>query len=160
MAIDAIVPIVHPNNKVPNISLDALRKIYKRRNQELERNRRRKCPNRIGLERYILWYLRNLGRIGHEETKNLSKSFCFSPPTVQSYKPSQKILMPSATSVSDTLLSSIKAVNVNGIKATSEAAADGKWPLSRELYLLHQRRSERCCRKSYFLHPLLRKAKN
>lgn len=29
VAIDAIVPIVHPNNKVPNISLDDLRKIYK-----------------------------------------------------------------------------------------------------------------------------------
>lgn len=33
------------------------------------------------------------------------------------------------------LVSIIKAIEINGIKATPETAKDGKWPLSRDLYL-------------------------
>ncbi len=134
VAIDAIVPIVHPNNKVPNISLDDLRKIYKGEIKNWKEIGGANAP--------IVLVSRDTSSGTYETWEELvMKKQRISP---------RALLQSSNGTVVQTvsknpnaigyigfgyITPSIKAVNVNGIKATSEAAADGKWPLSRELYL-------------------------
>ena len=134
VAIDAIVPIVHPNNKVPNISLDALRKIYKGEIKNWKEIGGANAP--------IVLVSRDTSSGTYETWEELvMKKQRISPrafaSVLQRYSRTNRLKNPNAIGYIGFgyITPSIKAVNVNGIKATSEAAADGKWPLSRELYL-------------------------
>lgn len=134
IAIDAIVPIIHPKNTVSNISLDDLRKIYKGE-------------------------IRNWKQIGGQDAPIVLVSRDTSSGTYETWEElvmkkqriSPRALVQSSNgTVAQTVAKNpnaigyigfgyinpaIKAVSINGIEASAESAANANWPLARELYL-------------------------
>ena len=134
VAIDAIVPIIHPDNKIQNLSLEDLRKIYKGQIRNWEQVGGKDAP--------IVLVSRDTSSGTYETWEELvMKKQRISP---------RALLQASNGTVVQTVSNNpnaigyigfgyinptIKAVNVNGIHAEAATASSGKWPLSRELYL-------------------------
>lgn len=134
IAMDALVPVVHPDNPVKEISVEQLRDIYAGK-------------------------ITNWQELGGEDAKIVVISRDSSSGTFETW---EEIIM-KKTKVSPTALmqasngavvqavsknkkaigyigfgylnNSLKQINVNGIVAGAETALDGTWPIARELYL-------------------------
>ena len=134
VAVDAIVPIVNPKNSLKNLSLDDLRKIYK--------GEIKNWKDVGGPDAPIVLVSRDTSSGTFETWESL---------VMKNQRVSPRALLQSSNgTVVQTvaknpnaigyvglgyLVSIIKAIEINGIKATPETAKDGKWPLSRDLYL-------------------------
>ena len=134
IAVDALVPVVHPDNPVKGLSAEQLREIYKGN-------------------------IKNWKEVGGNDEKIVVISRDTSSGTYESWeeiimkkeKVSPTALMQTSNggvvqAVSNNkkalgyigfgyLNSALKKLNVNNIEATPESALAGEWPISRELYL-------------------------
>ena len=133
-AVDAIVPIVNPKNSLKNLSLDDLRKIYK--------GEIKNWKEVGGPDAPIVLVSRDTSSGTFETWESL---------VMKNQRVSPRALLQSSNGTVVQTVSRnpnaigyvglgyvvpiIKAVEINGIKATPETAKNGKWPLSRDLYL-------------------------
>lgn len=134
VAVDAIVPIVNPKNSLKNLSLDDLRKIYK--------GEIKNWKEVGGPDAPIVLVSRDTSSGTFETWESL---------VMKNQRVSPRALLQSSNGTVVQTVSRnpnaigyvglgyvvpiIKAVEINGIKATPETAKNGKWPLSRDLYL-------------------------
>ena len=134
VAVDAIVPIVNPKNTLKSLSLDDLRKIYK--------GEIKNWKEVGGSDAPIVLVSRDSSSGTFESWESLvMKNQRVSP---------RALLQTSNGTVVQTVSTNpnaigyiglgyvvpfIKAVEIDGVKATPESAKNGKWPLSRDLYL-------------------------
>ena len=134
VAVDAIVPIVNPKISLKNLSLDDLRKIYK--------GEIKNWKEVGGPDAPIVLVSRDTSSGTFETWESL---------VMKNQRVSPRALLQSSNGTVVQTVSRnpnaigyvglgyvvpiIKAVEINGIKATPETAKNGKWPLSRDLYL-------------------------
>ena len=146
VAVDAIVPIVNPKNTLNGLSLDDLRKIYK--------GEIKNWKEVGGPDAPIVLVSRDSSSGTFESWESLvMKNQRVSP---------RALLQNSNGTVVQTVSKNpnaigyvglgyvapiIKAVEINGIKATPLTAKEGKWPLSRDLYLYTNRQPQGAVKK-------------
>lgn len=134
VAVDAIVPIVNPKNSLRNLSLDDLRKIYQ--------GEIKNWKDVGGLDAPIVLVSRDTSSGTFETWESL---------VMKNQRVSPRALLQSSNGTVVQTVSKnpnaigyvglgyvvpiIKAVEINGIKATPDTAKTGEWPLSRALYL-------------------------
>ena len=129
------MPIVNPKNSLNSLSLDDLRKIYKGEIKNWKEVGGNDAP--------IVLVSRDSSSGTFESWESLvMKNQRVSPrvtaPKFQRNRCSDRyprILTSIGYVGLGYVVPAIKAVELNGIKATPETAKDGKWPLSRDLYL-------------------------
>ena len=146
VAVDAIVPIVNSKNTLNGLSLDDLRKIYK--------GEIKNWKEVGGPDAPIVLVSRDSSSGTFESWESLvMKNQRVSP---------RALLQNSNGTVVQTVSKNpnaigyvglgyvapiIKAVEINGIKATPLTAKEGKWPLSRDLYLYTNRQPQGAVKK-------------
>ena len=141
IAMDALVPVVHPDNPVNVLTVEQLREIY-------------------------MGKITNWKELGGEDDKIVVISRDTSSGTYETWEETimkkekvapQALLQASNGAVVQTvsrnkkaigyigfgyLNDSLKKVDVNGMTASAQTALDGTWPITRELYLFTNRKPE------------------
>lgn len=134
VAIDAIVPIVNPKNGVADISLDNLRKVFK--------GEIKNWKELGGSDAPIVLISRDTSSGTFETWESLvMKKERISPRALLQNSNGTVVQgvakNPNAIGYIGLgyVVPSIKAVNIGGVHASSQTAANKSWPLSRELFL-------------------------
>lgn len=134
IAIDAIVPIVNPNNKVSDTSIETLRKIFK--------GEIKNWKDIGGADAPIVLISRDTSSGTFETWESLvMKKQRISPRAL--LQNSNGTVVQSVANNPNAIgyiglgyiVPSIKPLAIDGVQASSQTAADKQWPLSRELYL-------------------------
>ena len=154
VAYDCIVPVVHPSNKVADLSLDQLRAIYTgeiKNWQEVG-----------GPDRPIVVISRDTSSGTYEvwESKVLKKANVFPGALLQASNGAvAQAVAKNKNAIGyiglGYLNKDIKAITVNGIEGSSETTLDGSFPVSRPLFMFTQGwpKDETVKFLNYVLHP-------
>ncbi|MDR2604633.1 MAG: phosphate ABC transporter substrate-binding protein [Desulfovibrio sp.] len=134
VAVDALVPVVHPDNPVQNLSVEQLRGIYA--------GRITKWNEVGGKDENIVMISRDSSSGTFETWQELIMAPDKTAPSALSQASNGAVVQAVAGNRRAVgyigfgyLNSSIKKINVNGIEATAESALSRKWPIARELYI-------------------------
>ncbi|MBQ4133242.1 MAG: phosphate ABC transporter substrate-binding protein [Desulfovibrionaceae bacterium] len=155
IAMDALVPVVHPDNPVNKLSVEQLREIYagKISNwKDLGGNDERIViiSRDSSSGTFETWeeIIMNKGRV---TPRALLQTSCGA--VVQAVSKNENAIGYIGFGY---LNDSLKAVDVNGVHASAETALDGSWPISRELYLFTDGEPEGGLKKlvDFILDPL------
>lgn len=134
VAIDAIVPIINPENKVSDLSMDNLRKIFK--------GEIKNWKDVGGADAPIVPISRDSSSGTFETWESLVMKKQRITPRALLQSSNGTVVHAVAKNPNAIgyiglgyVVPSIKAVSIDGVSASAQSALDGKWPLSRELYL-------------------------
>ena len=154
VAYDCIVPIVHPSNTVKNITIDSLQKIY----QGGIRNWKE-----IGgpdLEIVVISRDTSSGTYEVWESKVMNKTRVFPRALLQASNGAvAQAVAKNKHALGYVGLSyvnnDIKALQVNGVKASAETTLNGRYPISRELFVFTNGwpKGDTLTFINYLLHP-------
>ena len=134
VAVDALLPIVHPSNKVTNLSLEQLRDIYTGKVTNWQEvggvDKKITVISRdTSSGTYETWEERVMKKEKVAPSALLQAS---NGAVVQSVSKNPNAIGYIGFGYVD---SSIKGLDIGGMKATAETALAGSWPVARELYL-------------------------
>lgn len=134
VAIDAIVPIVNPQNKVSDLSLEKLRKIFK--------GEIKNWKELGGADAPIIPVSRDTSSGTYETWESLVMKKERITPKALLQSSNGTVVQAVAKNPNaigyiglSYVVPSIKSISIDGTDASAETALNKKWPLSRELYL-------------------------
>ena len=139
VAWDAIVPVVHPDNPVNDISLDQLKDVFDGKITNWKDlggpDKRIVLCRRAGATSGVGYMFRGLAwnDVNHEY-KGRARVFPTSGP-LEKYVASDGTWALAVTGISSARRSGVKVINVNGVDSSPEGIASGSHPLTRPLYL-------------------------
>jgi len=134
VALDGIVPVVHPSMKIENITMEQLRDIY---NGKIKRWKELGGPNRpisvvsrdTSSGTYEVWEEKVLQK---DKVRADALLVASNGQAVQTVAQNKYAIGYIGIGYVD---KSIKVLTVKGVKATAETVRDGSWPISRPLYM-------------------------
>jgi phosphate transport system substrate-binding protein len=154
VAYDCIVPVVHPSNRVTNLSLDQLKGIYK---GEIRNWKRVGGPD---LEIVVISRDTSSGTYEVWEKKVMKKERVYPGALLQASNGAvAQAVAKNKNAVGYIGLgyvnNSVKALTANGIKGSSQTTLNGTYPISRPLYMFTNRWPKEDVAKfiNYVIHP-------